>query len=125
MALATKESGPLKTTNCPPISSSGRARAVYSLPHVWCPHGQHGGGVDLTEKTLLKIPPGQLVIDVGAYDGSNAIMMAKAGHKVISMEPTPSKAAKIKKTLEDAARRGMSGSVKFFPWAASNFSGDA
>uniref|UniRef100_A0A7S0YPS8 Methyltransferase FkbM domain-containing protein n=1 Tax=Hemiselmis tepida TaxID=464990 RepID=A0A7S0YPS8_9CRYP len=109
----------------PKANKRGPARAVYALPHLWCPHGQHGGGVDLTAKTLSKIPPGQLVIDVGAYDGSNAIMMARAGHRVLSFEPTPSKAKKIKRSLANAFRQGMSGSVKFYPWAASNFSGTA
>ena len=102
------------------------AGAVYALPHLWCPHGQHGGkGVDLTEKTLKFIPPGQLVIDVGAFDGSNAISMAGAGHRVLSFEPTPSKVANIKQKIAAAERRGLKGSIKFFPYAASNFSGEA
>ena len=107
-------------------TARGAGGAVYALPHLWCPHGQHGGhGVDLTEKTLKFIPPGQLVIDVGAFDGSNAISMAGAGHRVLSFEPTPSKVANIKSKIAAAERRGLKGSIQFFPYAASNFSGEA
>jgi precorrin-6B methylase 2 len=51
------------------------------------------------QQTLRQHQPGQLVIDVGAYDGQEAIQYARAGHKVLSFEPTPSKAIKIKQAL--------------------------
>ena len=62
----------------------------------WCP--AHGGK-SVVQQTLRQHQPGQLVIDVGAYDGQEAIQYARAGHKVLSFEPTPSKAIKIKQAL--------------------------
>ena len=72
-------------------------RAIYPDPMVWCPL-PFGATPDRWMRTyvntLKKIPPGQLVIDVGALDGADAISMAMAGHRVISMDPTPSKVQK-------------------------------
>jgi len=69
-------------------------RAIYPDPMVWCPL-PFGATPDRWMRTyvntLKKVPPGQLVIDVGALDGADAISMAMAGHRVISMDPTPSK----------------------------------
>jgi hypothetical protein len=69
-------------------------RAIYPDPMVWCPL-PFGATPDRWKRTyvntLKNIPPGQLVIDVGALDGADAISMAMAGHRVISMDPTPSK----------------------------------
>lgn len=44
---------------------------------------------------LLAQAPKGLVIDVGAFDGGDAVAYAKAGHEVLSFEPVPSKHAKI------------------------------
>ena len=99
-------------------------QAVYAMPQLWCPH-RRTDKVDFTEKTLSLIPSGQIVIDVGAYDGSNAISMARAGHRVLSFEPTPSKVEKIKRNIAAAEKKGLKGKIRFFPYAASNFSGEA
>jgi len=74
------------------------------------------------QQTLRQHQPGQLVIDVGAYDGQEAIQYARAGHKVLSFEPTPSKAIKIKQALADA---GVEDSVDFYSYAISDKSGTA
>jgi hypothetical protein len=74
----------------------------------------------VVQQTLRQHQPGQLVIDVGAYDGQEAIQYARAGHKVLSFEPTPSKAIKIKQALADA---GVEDSVDFYSYAISDKSG--
>ena len=93
--------------------------AMNAMPGVWCP--AHGGR-SVVQQTLKQHKPGQLVIDVGAYDGTEAIEFAQAGHKVLSFEPTPSKARKIRQALEDA---GVSDNVDFFSYAISDHSGTA
>ncbi|KAJ1490159.1 S-adenosyl-L-methionine-dependent methyltransferase [Baffinella frigidus] len=62
------------------------------------------------------------VIDVGAYDGKEAIEMARAGHKVLSFEPTPSKATRIREAIKDA---GMQDKIDFQNIAISDYSGEA
>ena len=57
-----------------------------------------------------------------AGDGQEAIQYAKAGHKVLSFEPTPSKSAKIRAALEKA---GVEESVDFYSYAISDTSGTA
>ena len=75
------------------VQTDASIHAISALPGVWCP--AHGGK-SVVHQTLKQHQSGQLVIDVGAYDGQEAIQYARAGHKVLSFEPTPSKAAKIK-----------------------------
>jgi len=96
--------------------------AMGPLPHVWCPqHGQiPADGKSLVYKTLSQHSPG-LVIDVGAFDGKEAIEYASAGHQVLSFEPTPSKGVKIRQALRDA---GVDSKVTFFPWAVSDKAGE-
>eukprot|EP00286_Rhodomonas_abbreviata_P000826 CAMPEP_0181288470 /NCGR_PEP_ID=MMETSP1101-20121128/348_1 /TAXON_ID=46948 /ORGANISM="Rhodomonas abbreviata, Strain Caron Lab Isolate" /LENGTH=323 /DNA_ID=CAMNT_0023392591 /DNA_START=138 /DNA_END=1109 /DNA_ORIENTATION=+ len=97
--------------------------SMGALPHVWCPqHGQvPADGKSLVHKTLSQHSPG-LVIDVGAFDGKEAIEYALAGHKVMSFEPTPSKGVRIRQAIRDA---GVEESVNFYPWAVSDHSGEA
>jgi hypothetical protein len=61
------------------VQSDPGAYAMHAMPHAWCP--AHGGR-NVVGETLKQHQPGQLVIDVGAYDGQEAIQYARAGHKV-------------------------------------------
>eukprot|EP00966_Prymnesium_polylepis_P336121 7391434-Prymnesium_polylepis.1 len=98
---------------------------VYAAPPYalrWCPEiigqGQATGTKTVTE-ALRSFPP-SIVIDVGAYDGEDALEYATAGHQVYSFEPTPSKGDVIEakyRMSPDAER------IKFFRMALSNRSG--
>lgn len=101
------------------VQSDASLTAISAMPGVWCP--AHGGK-SAVHQTLKQHQPGQLVIDVGAYDGQEAIQYARAGHKVLSFEPTPSKAAKIRSALVEA---GVDQSVDFYSYAISDQSGTA
>ena len=61
-----------------------------------------------------------LVVDVGAYDGSEAVSFAEAGHDVLSFEPTPSKRATIERAI---ARSRAASRISFQTTALSNASG--
>lgn len=64
----------------------------------WCPGSR--GDIAAT----LGRHPG-IVLDVGAFDGSDAVAFAAAGdHEVYSFEPTPSKAARIKDAIAASGR---------------------
>mmetsp|Transcript_26088 Transcript_26088/g.59101 ORF Transcript_26088/g.59101 Transcript_26088/m.59101 type:complete len:332 (-) Transcript_26088:240-1235(-) len=95
--------------------------AISAMPHVWCPaHGDaRGSGL---HRVLSEFPPGQLVIDVGAYDGKEAIEYASAGHNVLSFEPTPSKSENIRRKIRSA---DLEDKITFYPWAVSDKSGEA
>lgn len=79
-----------------------------------------GGTVELT-RFLSRFPP-SLVIDVGAYDGRDAVAYASGGHRVISFEPSPQKQSLIKKRL---AASGFAQRIQFKSMALSNFTGHA
>ena len=88
-------------------------RAIAPTPTLWCPDhgGDHAGWM---AKTLASHEPG-LVIDVGAYDGKEAIAMARAGHRVLSFEPTPTKAQKIREAIKEAGLEVRATAIPL-PW---------
>jgi len=88
-------------------------RAIAPTPTLWCPDhgGDHAGWM---AKTLASHEPG-LVIDVGAYDGKEAIAMARAGHRVLSFEPTPNKAKKIREAIKEAGLEVRAPAIPL-PW---------
>ena len=88
----------------------------------WCPERRGGGTPDSLIRRLKALPP-NLMVDVGALDGSDAIAYAQAGHRVWSFEPTPSKLEPIRKRFAREAARGAS--IRLFPYALSNESGSA
>ena len=59
---------------------------------AWCPNGPHGheNGRGAVKRLLQSHRENQLVIDVGAFDGSDSLSYASAGHRVLSFEPSPS-----------------------------------
>ena len=64
-----------------------------------------------------------LVIDVGAFDGLDAVRFAKNGrHRVFSFEPVPSKLERIRQNIE---KSGLGNLITFFPVALSNYTGTA
>lgn len=63
----------------------------------------------------------RLVIDVGCFDGSDAISFAKATQRqVLTFEPTPSKHDSIRRRLREA---GVDANVTLLPYALSNTTG--
>ena len=90
----------------------------------WCPPTLSSKGYTNHSiiRRLAEMPPG-LIIDVGAFDGSDAIAYGSAGqHRVWSFEPTPSKVDYIRERLRAAS---VAKSVKLFAMALSNYSGKA
>ena len=82
-------------------------------------HGVQGGMGDLQQE--LSAHPASLVLDVGAFDGRDAIFYARSGgHRVFSFEPTPRKVEGIQQLL---AKEGMSHNVTVFNLALSNYTG--
>ena len=71
------------------LSSSPKSARIFNSVLQFCP-GDTG--------PLGKVKPG-LILDVGAYDGRDAISYAKAGHNVLSFEPVPSKHSKIEANI--------------------------
>ena len=69
----------------------------------------------------LRRRPSSLVIDVGAYDGADAVKFASAGHKVISIEATPAKKHAILKRI---SRSSHADRITFLLAAASRQSGN-
>lgn len=86
-----------------------------SVQQSWCPHGSE------RDAALRALPPG-LCVDVGAFDGADAIQYATAGHRVVSLEASPQKADVIKQRLR---QHGVDKLVTFYPYAAGNRSGTA
>lgn len=91
---------------------------IFSSPLKFCP-----GGAGQLEASLIqsleRLNPG-LVLDVGAYDGRDAIAYAKAGHNVLSFEPVPSKHRVIEQNFK---KSGYDSSIKLYKIALSNYSG--
>eukprot|EP00966_Prymnesium_polylepis_P176172 4077752-Prymnesium_polylepis.3 len=91
----------------------------------WCPEvlaapkhrGTASGGPVI--EALRKQPPG-LVLDVGAYDGAQALAFAATGHRVYAFEPSPSKAPLIRAAFEASAHAAR---LTLFPVAVSNETG--
>ena len=81
----------------------------------WCPHGR------ALSKLLKREAPG-FVLDVGSFDGRDAINFGKAGHRVWSFEPSPGKVVPIR---ERVANVGLAANVSIFPYAISNATGTA
>jgi len=90
---------------------------LYGALVALCP----GGLWSALEATLAQAPPG-LVLDIGAYDGSDAIAYAKAGHEVMSFEPVPFKVERIRAAI---AESGVGSRISFHNMAMSNFTGTA
>jgi FkbM family methyltransferase len=85
-----------------------------SVPN-WCPHGR-------TLAKMLRRRPSGFVIDVGSFDGRDAIAFAKAGHRVWTIEPSPGKVEPIRERI---ASLGLAHIVTVFPYAMSNTTGTA
>ena len=100
-----------------------RDRTVcYSLRQLWhfCPDGYIGQRGNLSNE--LKLVPGALDVDVGAHDGYNALYFARAGHSVITLEPTAAKAKRIAAAIR---KSGLGDRITFLQAAASNHSGSS
>jgi len=80
-----------------------------------------GNPHDLLEQTLELFPP-MLNIDVGAYDGRDAVEFASAGgHEVHSFEPTPSKGDAIQGMHDEYnANNKCKGQIHFHRGATGN-----
>ena len=98
-----------------PVADAVVVYPASSLELRWCPEGD----TTALSASLKAIPRG-LVIDVGAYDGENALEYATAGHEVYAFEPSPSKAPIIEAAFRASPYRQ---SLRYFAMAASNVSG--
>jgi FkbM family methyltransferase len=94
----------------------------YSLRQLWhfCPDGYIGQRGNLSNE--LKLVPGALDVDVGAHDGYNTLYFARAGHSVITFEPTAAKAKRIAAAIR---KSGLGDRITFLQAAASNHSGSS
>mmetsp|Transcript_29562 Transcript_29562/g.49702 ORF Transcript_29562/g.49702 Transcript_29562/m.49702 type:complete len:313 (-) Transcript_29562:840-1778(-) len=102
-----------------PESEGGRREILYGSPLQYCPGGAHQHRAALVS-VLKKERPG-LILDVGAYDGRDAIAYARAGHKVLSFEPVPSKHAKIERNFRES---GVWDQIELHKIALGNFTGE-
>jgi FkbM family methyltransferase len=76
----------------------------------------------LAERTRLNELPPRLIIDVGSFDGRDAIAYAQAStQRVWTFEPTPAKHDGIRRRLREA---GVAEHVTLFPYALSNRTGE-
>lgn len=89
------------------LSSSPKSARIFNSVLQFCPGGTGQFEANLLQQ-LGKVKPG-LVLDIGAYDGRDAISYAKAGHNVLSFEPVPSKHSKIEANI---MRSGFSSSIE-------------
>ena len=69
-----------------------------------------------THQVPHTLPPG-VMVDVGAFDGMDAVQYAKSGRMVYSFEPGPSKIKTIRKNI---ATHDNSNHIKLFNMAVSN-----
>ena len=99
---------PLPST--PPLSAPAATVLRFppgSLSHTWlhglCPRTKAVAQTLARLKQNLSASPRGLVLDVGAFDGKDALAYAKAGYEVVSFEPSPSKAARIRSTFARAS----------------------
>ena len=90
---------------------------------TWCPAAGRVLRRNLMrERARLDEDPIRIVIDVGSFDGTDAISFATASQqRVWTFEPTPSKHDGIRRRLNEA---GVAGNVTLFPFALSNKTGD-
>lgn len=95
----------------------GLVHARTSAERIFCPE-QAENGNELSA-ALAALPRG-LTLDVGSYDGSNAIAYAAAGHQVLAFEPSPTTSALINRTF---ASSPQAVDLKLYPMAVSNASG--
>jgi len=84
----------------------------------YCPGGKDQNWANL-EHVLSQAEAG-LVLDIGAYDGKDAIAYARAGHQVLSFEPVPSKHPGIKANFKES---GYEHRIQLHKLALSNFTG--
>ena len=69
------------------LSPFRRGRGASFTPQgMWCPH------YPMLHELLHKAAKG-FVLDVGSFDGRDAIAFGRAGHRVWSFEPSPGKVA--------------------------------
>ena len=117
---------PSATTTALVEGIRGDAVVYPAAPHIqrWCPElkgaGQTAG--TMTVSNTLGVFPPSIVVDVGAFDGEDAVGYAAAGHTVFSFEPTPSKARAIEAKVQAS---GYASRITFLPMALSNRSGTA
>lgn len=79
------------------------------------------GGVSSQLENLLALREPGLIIDVGAFNGEDAVRFSRnGGHRVYSFEPVPSKIKRIRETIE---KSGFGDLITFFPVALSNYTG--
>jgi len=89
---------------------------IFGSPLGLCTGGLHSQ----LENILAFRVPG-LIIDVGSFDGKDAIRFSKnGGHRVYTFEPVPSKSKRIRETID---KSGLADLITFFPVALSNYSG--
>ena len=87
----------------------------------WCPGRRNAILRRLVRQRGLQ--PDAIVIDVGSFDGTDAIAFATMSrHSVWTFEPTPSKHASIRERVQ---RSSVADNVTLFPMALSNYSGEA
>ena len=100
----------------PPTHSTNLSSVSPPTVAIFCPQGTNP--LSNVFQGLNSITPkDQLVIDVGAFDGKDSIIYARAGHRVLAFEPSPSKIPKIQANLK---RSGMSTRVRLYDIALSN-----
>jgi FkbM family methyltransferase len=81
----------------------------------WCPHN-----VGSVMSNLRRAQTPSLVLDVGAFDGSDAIRYAQTGHIVWSFEPSPAKLEPIRDRVRSA---GLAEKITVFGVALSDANG--
>ena len=87
----------------------------------WCP--DEGQKLRRHLLAMREKDPSGVIIDVGSFDGSDAINFAQSSrHRVWTFEPAPTKHAGIRNHLRD---KGVAENVTLFPMALSNRSGVA
>ena len=97
----------------------GMVFAATLAERLFCPEEYERYGASQAA-TLASLPKHSLLLDVGAFDGSNALAFAAAGHEVFAFEPSPSKAPVIQALFsasKDSAR------LKLFSMAVSDATG--
>ena len=86
-----------------------------SAAFMFCPKGSSRFR-DWTPLALSLLPLG-LVLDIGAHDGSDALIYARAGHNVMSFEPNPSKREAVVKRINAS---GFSSQITFVSAAVAD-----
>jgi len=91
---------------------------IYGNPLSLCNSGYSSN----LEHILALREPG-LILDVGSFDGKDAVGYARSGgHRVLTFEPVPGKANAIRETIQNS---GFAHLIEFFPVALSNYTGTA